>query len=387
MNKIEVKLMNKRRLYLFLGLFIITSVLPFVSANNYTIDIYFTVPSTVYMTNEMISFKGFLYQANYTNSGTLVSASAPLNASSVNFTIINITRGMIFNHTFTTDINGIFYSNSTFRPTAKTISAPSSGGNYFLRTEYTDPANVTWFSEIKITIINKTLDLLYISSEKVKYFASETVKTKVEAVKLIDDRMLFVANVSVNGTVQNASKSIISNLNCTTGNDGRCSMSFSAPNTLGKYYVELNNFTAFSSFLVVPFSTSVYMKDELGKSLKNVYALGEKASVEVSVANASSTDVFTFSGYIADSQGNVVKAITSTTLNSNNSFINKFLFDVDSLTFGFKTYLVSVTVSSGSSNMTLATSFEVKDWVLSVNKKEVGSGFEYEYIQIILKFL
>lgn len=371
--------MKKRIAYLFLGIFIVTVILPFVSANNYTVDIYFTVPSTVYMTNEMISFKGFLYQANYTNNGTLVSASAPLNASSVNFTIINATRGMFFNHTFTTDINGSFYSNSTFRPTAKTISAPSSAGNYYLRTEYTDPANVTWFSETKITVINKTLDLLHISTERVKYFASENVKTRVEAVKLIDDRILFVANVSVNGTVQNASKSIISSLNCTTGNDGRCTISFSAPTTLGRYYVELNNFTAFSSFLVVPFSSSVYMKDELGKSLKNVYALGEKASVEVSVANASSTDVFTFSGYIADSQGNVVKAITSTTLNSNNSFTNKFLFDVDSLTFGYKTYLVSVTVSSGSSNITLSTSFEVKDWVLSINKREAGSGFEYEY--------
>ncbi|MBI2632168.1 hypothetical protein HYW75_04135 [Candidatus Pacearchaeota archaeon] len=372
------KKLKKIFLLFFLLLFSFISA-SFVSANNYTVDIYFTSPSTVYMTNEMISFKGFVYQANYTNNGTLVSASAPVNASSVNFTIINVTRGMIFNHTFTTDVNGSFYSNSTFRPTAKTISASGSAGDYFLRTEYTDPGNITWFSEIKIMVINKSLDLLSISTDKVKYFASENVKAEVEAIKLIDDRILFVANVSVNGTVQNSSKSIVSSFNCTTGNDGKCSRSFTAPTTLGKYYIELNNFSAFSSFLVVPYSASVYMKDELGKSLKNVYALGEKASVEVSVANASTSDVYTFSGYIADSQGNVVKAISSTTLNSNNSFANKFTFDVDSLTFNYKTYLVSVTVSSGSSNITLSSSFEVKDWVLSINKKEVGSGFEYEY--------
>src|SRR3989338_8799462 len=132
MNKIEVKGVNKRILYLFLGFFIVSSVLPFVSANNYTADIYFTVPSTVYMTNEMISFKGFLYQANYTNNGTLVSASSPLNSSSVNFTMINVSRGMIFNHTFTTDVNWSFYSNSSFRPAAKTIPASSNAGDYYL---------------------------------------------------------------------------------------------------------------------------------------------------------------------------------------------------------------------------------------------------------------
>src|SRR3989338_648283 len=102
------------------------------------------------------------------------------------------------------------------------------------------------------------------------------------------------------------------------------------------------------------------MKDELGKSVKNVYAQGEKATVEVSVSNASSDDVFSFSGYIADSQGNVVKSISSTTLNNNNSFKNVFLFNVDYLTFDYGSYFVSVSVSeSGGSSMTLTTSFEV----------------------------
>src|SRR3989344_2834799 len=238
--------------------FLFLFFLDIVSANNYTVDIYFTTPSTFYTTNEMISFRGYLYQSNYTSAGTLVSNLSVLSGASVNFTIINGGRTMVLNHTFTTDVNGSFYSNSTYRPSAKTILAPSTAGSYFLRAEYRDPNDKLWFSEMEISILNKSLDIIQISTEKVKYFAS---------------------------------------------------------------------------FFVVPFSTSIYMRDELGKSVKNVYAQGEKATVEVSVSNASSDDVFSFSGYIADSQGNVVKSISSTTLNNNNSFKNVFLFDVDSLTF------------------------------------------------------
>ncbi len=352
---------------------------PFVYANNYTIDVYFNVPDTIYVTNELISLKGFVYQANYTDGGTLVSSLAPVNNSNVNFTILNVSKGMIFNHTFTTDNNGSFYSNTSFRPSAKSVFAPSSSGNYFLRTEYTDPANKTWFSEIKINVVNQTLSLFHVSSGEVRYFASENVRTEIEALELVGDKISFVANVSINGTFRNATKYILSSFNCTTGNDGRCLINYAAPTTLGRYYIEINNFSVFSSFLVVPFEASVYMKDELGKSLKNIYALGEKAAVEVSVVNTSSSNVFTFSGYIADSQGNVVKSINSTTLNSNNSFTNKFLFDVDSLTFKYKTYLASVTVSLGNQNITISTAFEVKDWALSIDKREVGSGFEYDY--------
>jgi len=360
--------------------FLFLFFLDIVSANNYTVDIYFTTPSTFYTTNEMISFRGYLYQSNYTSAGTLVSNLSVLSGASVNFTIINGGRTMVLNHTFTTDVNGSFYSNSTYRPSAKTILAPSTAGSYFLRAEYRDPNDKLWFSEMEISILNKSLDIIQISTEKVKYFASQNVKTKIEALKQVGDQFSFVANVSVNGTLRNSTKFILSSFNCTTGNDGKCFIDLTAPTTLGKYYVELNNFSAYGSFFVVPFSTSIYMRDELGKSVKNVYAQGEKATVEVSVSNASSDDVFSFSGYIADSQGNVVKSISSTTLNNNNSFKNVFLFNVDSLTFDYGSYFVSVSVSeSGGSSMTLTTSFEVKDWALSLSKASAGSGFEYEY--------
>ena len=373
--------MNKLRLIAVIGVvFAAMFSINFVSANNYTADVYFTIPSTVYSTNELVSLKGFLYQANYSDNGTLVSAYSLISGGSVNFTINNISRAMIFNHTFTTDVNGSFYSNSTFRPGAKTVLAPANAGDYFLRAEYVDPANKTWFSEVGITVVNQSIDTLQISTDRARYFAGESVKGEIEAVKLVGDRILYVANVSINGTLRNSTKGGVSSFNCMTGNDGKCIVSLTAPSDLGKYYVELNNFTAFTSFYVVPFKASVYMRDELGKSLKNVYAKGEKASVEVSVTNASNSAVYTFSGYIADSSGNVVKSISSTTLNSNNSFSNEFVFDVDSLTFNYGTYLVSVTITlSGGNGITLTSAFEVKDWVLSVNKREVDSGFEYEY--------
>ncbi len=118
------------------------------------------------------------------------------------------------------------------------------------------------------------------------------------------------------------------------------------------------------------------MKDELGQSLKNVYSLGEQGTVEIRISNASSDDTYTFSGYIADSSGNVVKSISSTVLNNNNSFENIFLFTVDAITYSYGSYTVTVTISkTGDGSITTTTSFEVKDWTLSINKKSANSGF------------
>ena len=352
----------------------------FVGANYYLGDIYFTVPDTFYSINESISIKGYVYQANYSDNGTLVSSSSTVGNASVNLTIRNSNGTQYSNYTFITDSNGSFYSRNNYYPLATSVLAPSTAGNYYLRAAYTDLNNTIWFSEFQVIVVNQTLDILRVSSNSAKYNPSDSITIEAEAVKQVGDRSLYVSNVSINGSLRNSAKTIISNFSCTTGVSGKCTASVSAPSTYGTYFLELDNFKAFTTFSVVPFSVNIYMKDEVGQSLKNVYAVGEQGRVEVSVQNASTSDTYTFSGYIKDSSENVVKTITSTSLNSNNSFENSFLFTVDALTFSYGSYSAYVTVvKTNDGNISASTSFEVKDWTLLVNKKNSASGFEYGY--------
>jgi len=284
------------------------------------------------------------------------------------------------NYTLTTDANGSFYSNNSYYKTGIKITAPSTAGDYIIRAQYKDPNSTLWFAESYITVVNQSIDKIQVSPEKAAYNPSESVKVKIEAVRLIGKNILHVSNVSINGTLKNSTKSSLQAFNCTTGSNGKCLVTVTAPSTYGNYILEVGNFSAFSSFSVVPFSHSIYMKDELGKSLKNIFAQGEKASVEVSIANASTSDVYAFSGYISDSSGNVIKSITSTELNSNNSFRNTFVFTADALTFDYGAYLAYVTISkTGDGSISTSTSFEIKDWSFSINKRSLSSGFENEY--------
>ena len=374
--------MKKRIMYWYILFFVFVFIsLNGVYANTYIVDTYFTVTDSVFTTNERVGLKGYVYQSNYSDNGTIVSASSALANAQVNITIKNKNTSVIVsNYSFTTDSSGAFYSGSNFYPNATNISAPSTSGDYYVRGQYKDPNMTIWFSEVEISVVNQSVDVVTISPKKSRYSPSESVNVEIGALEIIGDRTLYKANVSINGTLRNDTKYILQSFNCTTANNGKCLISVNAPSTKGNYILELNNFKAFSSFSVVPFFFNVYMKDELGKSLKNIYAQGEQASVEVRVDNASSSDLYSFSGYVADSAGNVVKSITSTTLNSNNSFVNTFLFTVDALTYSYGAYTVSITVSkTGGDSMTSSTSFEVKDWALSINKKLAKSGFEYEY--------
>jgi hypothetical protein len=360
-----------------LGIFVMFFI-SLASANSYVVDTYFTLPETVYTTSERIELKGYVFEANYSNNGTLVSASAGVVGGSVNITIRNSGGVLNSNYTLGTHSDGSFYSASYFYPNVTNITAPSSGGDYILRGQYIDANNTAWYSEIGISVVNESVDVVRVSSKRARYNPSENISVKVEAYQLLGDRILHTANVSVNGSVQNSSKYVFENFSCTTGENGKCFTTVTAPTSNGDYVLEIGNYKSFSSFSVVPFFYSIYMKDELGQSLKNVYAQGEDARVEVGVKNATSTDEYIFYGYIADSSGNVIESINSTDLNNNNSFTNTFLFTLDALNYDFGAYGLSITVNkTGDGSIRSSTSFEVKDWLLSINKKEVGSGFEY----------
>ena len=375
-----VKPYIKPALMIFVLVFTFLSVVTLINANTYINDIYFIVPDTVFVTNERIELKGWVYQTNYSTNGTIVSNSSLLASTNVNLTILNSTRGVLSNYTLTTDANGTFYTKSNFYSTGVEVNASSTAGINFIRAGYNDPNNVTWFSEVPIIVVNQSVEILKISPEKARYYPSEIVNIDIEALRQIGDSLFFVYNVSVNGSLRNSTKSVISSFNCTTGANGKCSVNLTAPSGYGNYFLELDDFKAYSTFSIVPFSHSVYMKDELGKSLKNIFSTSEQARVEVSIANASDSDTYTFSGYIADSSGNNVKNIASTTLTSNNSFKNSFLFSVDSVTFSYGVYTAFLTISkTGDGSVSATTSFQVENWALSVEKKTSNSGFEYGY--------
>ena len=364
---------------LFLVALGIILVLPSVAAE-YVAENSFTVPKSVYNRGESLEMRGNVLQKNYSSNGTLVSNYTAVANMTINCSFINTTAN-VSRFNFTTDSQGFFFSRNDYQTSAPNITAPNVTGDYTLRCEYRDPNATVWHNNVGIRVLNTSIDQLRLSSGRAVYNPSETVVVYAEALRIVGDRILYVSNVSINGSVQNVTnKSALSTFNCTTGSNGKCTTTVTAPSAYGDYFLEVNNYKAFSRFSVVPFTVNAYMKDSTGKSYKNTFSRGEQAGVEVNVVTNVSSEVYTFSGYIADARGNVVKSISSTTLNSNNSFTNKFAFTVDTVNFTLGTYYARITVSkSDDGSIDLLVSFEVKDWTMSVVKRAAASGFEYDY--------
>ncbi len=345
----------------------------------YITDFSFTVPQSVYTTGERLEIRGSLLMKNYTANGTLVSNYTVVANATANITIGNLSTNTTYN--VTTDNAGMFYTRSDYYTSAPLIYAPNYSGTYRLTAEYADPNNTRWFSSVEIRVVNQSIDLTRISPAKTTYNPSETIVIYAEAIRSVGDRVVFVSNVSINGSIQNVTnKTALSTFNCTTGANGKCSTSVTGPSAYGNYFIEANNYKAYSRFSVVPFTVNANMKDSTGKSYKSTYARGEQASIEVGTVTNDTSEVYTFSGYIADSKGNVIKTVDSTTLNSNNSYTNRFTFTLDTANFTLGTYYAQLTVSkTGDGSIDVLTSFEVKDWTFSVVKRSAASGFEYDY--------
>ncbi len=366
-------------IFAYFGVFLL--LLPMALANTYIADIGFVTSQTVYTTNETIELKGNLYLSNYSSNGTLVTNHTGVENATINISVINKnTNATSSSYNLNTTTSGAFYSRSNFYPAAVLITAPSAADNYYIKARYVDTAGATWWTQSEIQVINQTVDRLEVSPDKVAYSPSETMFILVEAITEIGDRITYTANVSVNGSLRNSAKTVLSTFNCTTSSSGKCMVTATAPGSYGDYYVEVNNFKAFGSFKVKRFDVNIVMKDELGESIKHIFATGEQASVEINVITNSTSENYTFDGTVKDSSGSVIKNITSTALNSNNSYTNRFTFTLDALSFQVGTYSVEVNVTkTGDGTVGTSTSFEVKSWDLLLKKKDVNSGFEYEY--------
>lgn len=362
------------------SLFFLVSLLSLVSANNYTSELSLISAETVYGLGERIEVKGTLYLSNY-SSGTLISNHTVVVNASLNLSIINKTDNVKINSfILNTTSDGSFRSRSDYYPSEVLVSAPSSPGTYYLRLNYTDPNNETWWAQNEIFVSSAAVDLLEVRTDKVSYKQSETLTILAEAIRELAGKRVYLANVTINGSIQNSSKSGIENFSCMTATTGKCSVSTTAPSSLGLYYVEVNTFKAFTTIKVEAFKASVLMKDKLGKSIRNVFSEGEDASVEVTLPSYTSSNTYTFVGVVKNTAGSIVENISSTSLIQNNSFTNRYTWTLDGIGFPKGKYTVVVNVTDSSSNLVqVKTSFEVRSWSLAVKKAETNSNFIYEY--------
>lgn len=368
------------RLFCLLSFFLFV-VVPFsVLANSYIADLQFTLSKPVYMLGERIELKGTLFLTNTTSDGTVVTNHTSVANGSINVSIISRDTDAVSGLYTLNTSDGEFYSQSLYHPTALLITAPTSTGRFFIKINYTDPNMTSWWTKTEMEVVNKTIDRLEVSGDKVSYNPGQTMIITAEAVREVGDRITFVGNVTMNGSIRNQDKTILSSFNCTTDSSGKCIVTVTAPTNHGDYFMEINTFKAFSSFTVIPFSAFVSMKDDLGESIKHQFDTGEQASVEIGVITNSSSETYTFDGVIKNSAGTIVQNVTSTTLNTTNSYLNRFTSLLEAVRFPPGSYLVELNVTkSGDGTIYLLTSFEVRSWSLSVAKRELTSGFDYEY--------
>lgn len=351
----------------------------FVSAS-YITKISLTLEKPSYSPSEQMVFVGSIYLSNQSANDT---SYQPVANASVNITIYdNSTAAIKRNYTINASAQGVFKSNNSDSLTEQIISAPGETGSYYIGASYRDPDNAMWQNKLSFVVLTQTIDDITIRPSKSKYYAAEPVKVFLEAIKRSGGNRLPVSNVSLNGTLRSEDLAVLRQFNCTTGNTGDCSVSFNAPSSTGKYIIEANNFLGTSSFYVIPFNVQVYMKDGLGQNYKEVFRTSEDASVEVHVdLNGSAPTVnYTFNGTISDANSNVITSITTTSLETSNSYTNRFTFTISNQ-FTIGNYFASVTVYDNAGQSRSATAFfQVRDWTMAFNKASSGSGFEYEYV-------
>ncbi|MBI4438590.1 hypothetical protein HY640_01520 [Candidatus Woesearchaeota archaeon] len=309
---------------------------------------------------------------NFTMNLSVLNFSSNNSPSMVSFVLVNTS-------------SGVFRTRSSSFSGAVALYAPYSEGEYILRVQFEDSLNSTSYSvDVHFAVFSQSVDKVLVFPDKSGYYAGDPVVVTGSARRQASDSLVPVSNFSLNGTVRRSSgvsDSILSSFSCRTSDSGDCSVNLSAPSGLGTYVIEVNNFVASSSFRVVPFDVSVYVKDSAGTGFKEILTTNEQASVEVKVTKNSTAPngTFVFNGTIADYSGRIVANITSTKLNDTNGFINRFQFSTGS-GFSEGVYKVSVDVfESGGGNISASASFQVRSWTMYLTKSSDNSGFEYEY--------
>jgi hypothetical protein len=367
-----------------LGVLLLTLLSSSVLAIDYLVTLQVSVEKSLYGPNEEMHVSGSLLLSNQSanDTGFLLESNA-----TINFTIVN-DSGIQAEHLLnTTNLSGNFRSRSDLYPSGIKITAPAGDGYYNYTAKYIDPNDAEWKSSGTLRVFEQTVDHVTISPDKAKYAASDNVTLTLRALREVGDRTVALANVTVNGSLTYTNRTIIQKVSCITGTDGICTTSLIAPTASATYILEANNFLSTSSFQVVPFEAFIYVKDSTGESFKEIFSANEVATIEVKVTfnGTIPTGEYVFNGTITDVDSNVITNISSTTLDSNNSFTNRFTFTI-STDFDNGIYFPSVTVfKTGGGQVSTSTSFQARSWTFTVVKAAESSGFEYEYTAFPVK--
>lgn len=367
----------RKAIFLFITLIFLLPAIGF-AANTY--EVHLIVSDYVFGPAENISLTGYInnISSNATANVTTVVASA-----SVSVSILNSTNDTVSNYTFTTDVNGSFYSNSSFHPDSATVTAPNTTGTYTILANYSQ--NGTWTARASIVVASTVIDDIQFQLPKVSFYAAENMTITAKAVQRVGDSYVAVANVSVNITIRYENETTISNFSCATGTAGTCNVTTLAPSTAGTYILEANNFVGFTNFKVAAFDVEAYMKDSSALSFKNIFARSESGFVEIRVSYNGTVPSGTYNATatIVNSTGGKVHNLSSVILNSTNGFVDKLSFTVTStMPVGFYTVNVSV-AKTGGSTVNTTTNFLVRDWSLTFAKAAKNSGFEYGYTAFV----
>ncbi len=346
----------------------------------YVAKLHVSVGKSLYGPSEEIHAHGIVLLSNLSASDTGFLPVANGNAS-INFTLEN-SSGIQVQHWLNTTGDGSFKTRSDNFPAGIQLMTPAAEGFYNFTATYSDPNGDAWNAGGVIRVFGTSVDYISISPQSARYYAGDIVQISLRALRYVGDRKVALAGVSINSSMRYINRTQISNFSCITNSGGVCTVQVTAPSRTGTYLLEANEFLSTSSFVVVPFEAFAYIKDSTGESFKEVFKANEVATVEAKlIFNATTpTGDFVFNGTITGSNNVVIANITSTDLNSNNSYTNRFSFTISNA-FSNGVYYASITAyKTGTSDRASATtSFQVRSWALSINKAAKDSGFEYEY--------
>ncbi|MBI4360372.1 hypothetical protein HY572_01215 [Candidatus Micrarchaeota archaeon] len=344
-------------------------------------DLKLFVAKNFFDQNESIELFGTLF--NVTATSGVASTFTPLANQNITINFTNSSGNLTNQYNFTTDVNGSFYSNSSFYPSATLVYAPNVSTVYTLRAGYLESGAV-YFSSVSIQVGNATVQHLLLQPNKAEYAPGEAMNVTATALRGTGTQAVKVANVFVNGTVRYLNQTILQNFSCTTGSDGSCTANMTAPGSaaLDTFVLEANHFLGYSLFYVTSFSVIVEVRDQEGKQIKDVFAQTESGVVRVGIRvnnTVPSSGNYNATVQITHSNGTLVQALSSLTFNANNTYTNQSTFSASTL--GEGTYVVNVSATDAANNVRRVQRawLQVRAWTLDFQKSVANSGFEYGY--------
>ncbi len=337
-----------------IGLFAISILLiPTVSAA--TIDLDLRTDKHIYGTGKNISVSGSLYdtESRIYLDGATVKVS--LNGNTFSFeTAEDGTYGGI-------------------------IPAPSSAGNYEIEAHYTDDSGKLWKSIIGIKVSAIEVDDIRVRPNRVNYYPGEAMNIVIKPIIKKSGTSMGVQGVAIEGAIRNPDNTIYSEFSGETDASGALVIHTTAPDQMGKYTVEVNDFTSQKDFNVVEYEVVLNILDGSGQTKKSIFSSGQDAIAEVKISSNGTVPgegAYSFISSISYANGTVIQNIPEMSLNQSNSYVGQYRFSIDS-TYSSGSYLVGGTVErEGGTKAAVSAPFEVRTWSLEVEK---ASGFEFGY--------